>query len=162
MGAHSGSLTTDGVWNSSAYYGVTSQTNIVSTSSATWYLTGVQLEVGTVATPFEFRPHGTELILCQRYYEASEFAIATTRPTAITAVPFAWNYKVQKRTQPSVTVGYIAGNRVGVGPVTFANTISSVYYGTTKVDGLTWETTGDSTNIGSYSTIWSGTASAEL
>jgi hypothetical protein len=44
------------------------QTQLLSTLNATWYVTGVQLEVGSVATPFERRPYGTELALCQRYY----------------------------------------------------------------------------------------------
>jgi hypothetical protein len=37
-------------------------------SSWTRYLTGLQLEKGTIATPFEFRPYAIELQLCQRYY----------------------------------------------------------------------------------------------
>jgi hypothetical protein len=44
------------------------QTQLLSTLNATWYVTGVQLEVGSVATPFERRPYGTELALCRRYY----------------------------------------------------------------------------------------------
>ena len=40
-------------------------------TAATWYITGVQLEVGSVATPFERRPYGTELALCQSYYQQS-------------------------------------------------------------------------------------------
>ena len=44
------------------------QTNVIGTSGATFYITGVQLEVGTVATPFEHRSYGEELALCQRYY----------------------------------------------------------------------------------------------
>lgn len=50
-------------------YGVTGQTNIVGTNGATWYITGVQLEIGTSATPFERRLYGQELINCQRYYQ---------------------------------------------------------------------------------------------
>ena len=42
--------------------------SLVTTSGATWYITGVQLEVGSVATPFEHRSYGEELALCQRYY----------------------------------------------------------------------------------------------
>ena len=44
------------------------QTSLIATSGATWYVTGVQLEAGTVATSFDKRPHGTELQLCMRYY----------------------------------------------------------------------------------------------
>jgi hypothetical protein len=48
--------------------GLTGGVKLAATSGATWQLTGVQLEVGSVATPFERRPYGTELALCQRYY----------------------------------------------------------------------------------------------
>lgn len=44
------------------------QNGVVTTTNATWQITGVQLEVGESATEFEHRPYGTELLLCQRYY----------------------------------------------------------------------------------------------
>ena len=46
----------------------TGAVSVVGTSGATWYITGVQLELGTVATPFEYRHYGDELRLCQRYF----------------------------------------------------------------------------------------------
>jgi hypothetical protein len=49
--------------------GATGQTNIISTLSATWQVTGVQLEKGTVATSFDYLPYTTELQLCQRYFQ---------------------------------------------------------------------------------------------
>lgn len=61
---------TAGAWAAADYRSATGSTNVVATSGATFYITGVQLEVGSVATPFERRPYGTELSLCQRYYQA--------------------------------------------------------------------------------------------
>jgi len=69
IGVGSDFLGTAGAWTgTSSIFGATGATNIISTLNATWYITGVQLETGSVATPFERRPYGTELMLCQRYY----------------------------------------------------------------------------------------------
>jgi hypothetical protein len=59
---------TAGAWVAADYASVTGATSLVGTSGATWYLTGVQLEKGNIATSFDVRPYGTELALCQRYY----------------------------------------------------------------------------------------------
>ena len=47
---------------------VTGCTQLIATNGATFYITGVQLEKGSTATSFDYRPYGTELALCQRYY----------------------------------------------------------------------------------------------
>jgi len=59
---------TAGAWASAEYYSATGATSVVGTSGATFYITGVQLEKGSTATSFDYRPYGTELALCQRYY----------------------------------------------------------------------------------------------
>ena len=59
---------TAGAWAGANYVSATGAVSVIGTLNATWYITGVQLEVGSVATPFERRPYGTELMLCQRYY----------------------------------------------------------------------------------------------
>jgi hypothetical protein len=81
-------------------------TSLLATYGATMYLTGVQLEKGTVATPFEFRPYATELQLCQRYYwnfssaggVYTGFGSGYTNGTsALIIIPFP----VQMRAQPT-------------------------------------------------------------
>jgi len=59
---------TAGSWSTNNYLSATGATSVVGTNGATFYLTGVQLEVGSTATSFDYRPYGTELALCQRYY----------------------------------------------------------------------------------------------
>jgi hypothetical protein len=59
---------TAGAWVGTGLFSVTGATSVVGTNGATLYITGVQLERNTTATPFEWIPYGTELQLCQRYY----------------------------------------------------------------------------------------------
>ena len=74
FGGGSNVLGTANSWVASSLRGVTGQVNLVATNSATLYITGVQLERNTTATPFEWIPYTTELQLCQRYYWASSDA----------------------------------------------------------------------------------------
>ena len=55
-------------WSTNNYISATGATSVVGTNGATFYLTGVQLEKGSTATSFDYRPYGTELALCQRYF----------------------------------------------------------------------------------------------
>ncbi len=59
---------TAGTWAGATYTSATGATSVVGTNGATFYITGVQLEKGSTATSFDYRPYGTELALCQRYY----------------------------------------------------------------------------------------------
>lgn len=68
LGAGSTFSGTAGAWASANYLGATGATSVVGTSGATFYITGVQFEVGSTATSFDYRPYTTELQLCQRYY----------------------------------------------------------------------------------------------
>ncbi len=91
---------TAGAWAGSLYLTATGATSVVGTNGATFYITGVQLERGSAASPFEFRQYGTELALCQRYYfkeagtmyggrysDTSGFAGATCLPAVMRANP---------------------------------------------------------------------------
>jgi len=73
---------TAGAWAAGSFVSATGATSVVGTNGATFYITGVQLEAGSVATPFERRDYGRELMMCQRYfitsYEGSAVGTATT------------------------------------------------------------------------------------
>jgi hypothetical protein len=89
---------TAGAWAGTNYVSATGATSVVGTNGATLYITGVQLEVGSTATSFDYRPYGTELALCQRYYFkqqatggdayfGSGFNTTTTRGEFLTTFP---------------------------------------------------------------------------
>jgi len=67
LGAGSGFNGTANTWNTSGATRVSGNVSVISNNSATWQVTGVQLEKGSTATSFDYRPYGTELALCQRY-----------------------------------------------------------------------------------------------
>jgi len=122
LGAGTSLLGTAGAWGVTQYYGATGQVNIVSTNLATFYITGVQLEKGSTATSFDYRPYSTELSLCQRYYEKSA-SQSVVPGTATSTEPDIWlqgaasagyhtgnvNLKVTKRTTPTVFYWDTAG-----------------------------------------------------
>jgi hypothetical protein len=68
LGVGSNNVGTANAWASATLISATGQVNMLGTSGATFYITGVQLEKGSTATSFDYRPYGTELALCQRYY----------------------------------------------------------------------------------------------
>jgi hypothetical protein len=69
LGSGSTFSATAGAWGAGNIVQATGNVSVVGTNGATFYITGVQLEVGSTATSFDYRPYGTELALCQRYYE---------------------------------------------------------------------------------------------
>jgi len=71
---------TVGSWVAGNFHGSTTETDLISNSGATWQITGVQLEVGDTATPFEHRSYGQELALCQRYYYQRDWTETAYEP----------------------------------------------------------------------------------
>jgi len=69
LGVGSTTSGTAGAWATTNYNSATGATSVVGTNGATFYITGVQLEKGSTATSFDYRPYGTEFQLCQRYYQ---------------------------------------------------------------------------------------------
>jgi hypothetical protein len=107
MGAGSTYSGTAGSWSSSAFVSATGATSVVSTNGATFYITGLQLEQNTSATPFERRLYNQELANCQRYYEVGtdRNAIMWSGQTAASVAAFYANkgFCVTKRASPTVT-----------------------------------------------------------
>jgi len=142
LGAGPDRSVTAGSWGTSLAYSATGATNLFATSGATWYITGVQLEVGSVATEFERRLYGTELALCQRYYDKSYNA-----NTALGTVNFqgfraeqGWNtssaqkavgtnFVIEKRATPTMYIWDLGGN---------ASKISSLSTGGSWTDNVAY------------------------
>ena len=93
-----------------------STVNLADTVGNEWYITGVQLEVGETATPFEHRSYGDELARCMRYFEGGSYANASA--TGQVGQIWCWRndgtdrafpymngqYRVVKRSTPTVTI----------------------------------------------------------
>lgn len=102
----SGSLRTS--WASWSSAGTaTGQVNVLDNTSNSFYLTGVQMEVGTIATDFDHRSYGDELQLCKRYYELLDGNTYPTDYSSATLGNYFWT--VEKRGQPSVTADANSG-----------------------------------------------------
>ena len=106
FGSGSDKLAAAGSWGSTFYNSVTGQTSVVGTLNATFYITGVQLEKGSTATSFDYRPYGTELVLCQRYYckeqaNAIGNLLATGFCDATTTTTNYFLFPVTMRTNPT-------------------------------------------------------------
>ena len=100
---------TAGAWASAGYRTAAGETQLVATNGATFYLTGVQLELGKVATPFEHRSYGEELALCQRYF----WKIIGSKPTFY-AFQYVSSHKfmiiqfpVEMRVTPAASITFV-------------------------------------------------------
>ena len=97
-----------GSWAASAYFSATGATSVVGTNGATFYITGVQLEKGSTATSFDYRPYGTELALCQRYYHkwvpvSPRSYCSTTNAIGASNTYGSYRLPVTMRTTPTLT-----------------------------------------------------------
>ena len=109
--------------------------NLADSTSNEWYITGVQLEVGSTATPFEHRSFGEELKLCQRYF-AKEDGVKMrnfTGSTIAVSIPHFW--KTTMRAAPTIT-----GTNASVNET--INTQGFSAYKTSISSGGQWQLTG--------------------
>jgi hypothetical protein len=89
-------------WSKSNFYGTGNQANLFSNSTNTFWLTGLQYEVGTLATPFEVRPYDVELQLCKRYFQTVPNMLA--HGLAATGMMLQYNAPVDFRSVPTPTL----------------------------------------------------------
>ena len=120
-----------GAWASANYQGVTGAVSIVATNAATFYVTGVKLEIGSVATPYNRQSLAKSMADCQRYY-------AVTTAHALSVVASASNYisttaalPVQMRALPTLVAGTV------VADTNLASfTADTIYYNSFRCYGL--------------------------
>jgi len=119
-------------WVAGLYIKTTNQVNVIGTTGATFYLTGVQLELGTVATPFEYLPYSESLNLCKRYF-ARYSAISTSSTFgagawATTTLGYVFlKYEQQMRSAPTIT---LSGMTLSNGAAKTYSSTGTVYAGT--------------------------------
>jgi hypothetical protein len=126
MGVGTTYSATAGSWQAGNYLSATGATSVVGTNGATFYITGVQLEVGSSATGFEYRVYGTELINCQRYFvkDLQDNSYATFLigicDTTTQANRCGMRFPVAMRTTPTASFGGTTNPRIydgGTAPV---------------------------------------------
>lgn len=171
LGSGSNYATTANTWTAGGYRKATGSTSIVGSSGATLYITGVQVEKAPQATAFDYRPYGTELVLCQRYYEKSfpatwvpgtaSFAtgfVSTTSPSASGAEASGARFIVPKRASPTiVTYNAVTGASASAYRVSDGANVSST---PTHVNEGAIGYIAVPSNANGY--YWHFTASAEL
>jgi len=157
---------TAGAWSGSTYVSATGATSVVGTNGATFYITGVQLEKGSTATSFDYRPYSTELQLCQRYLPAYNggvdaiFANGSVANSTIAAAGFI--FPVSTRVPPTgITVS--SGSHFSIYYAAAVSTSSAVAYGgRSSVYGAQVNFTGSGLTAGQGVLIASNNASGQL
>jgi len=167
---------TASAWNySTEYFAASSTTNLISTNGATFYITGVQLEVGSTATSFDYRPYGTELALCQRYFcKTFDYATAPANNGGNNGMlmcgtissgnyePNAmWRFPVEMRADPTVTLYNPGTGTTGQWTSGGGTTSSNARVGSGGTGGIVIDNA-DTTLTGSSNWRIQAAASAEL
>jgi hypothetical protein len=135
IGAGSSYTASSNSWASQWAFNATGGQNLIATNGATLNITGVQLEKGSTATSFDYRPYGTELALCQRYYQQSGFGYGASVNTSLVSLNFS--FPVVFRASPAYTLLNGTNALIQMAGVSVTVTsISGSYFGNTNALGL--------------------------
>tara|TARA_R110000868_G_scaffold176318_7_gene413911 strand:+ start:6761 stop:7867 length:1107 start_codon:yes stop_codon:yes gene_type:complete len=113
LGVGSTTSGTAGAWAATNYVSATGAVSVVGTNGATFYVTGVQLEVGTKATPYEMQIYSDQLAQCQRYYETGAIYAYVSISGLYETTAY---YKQTMRASPTVNLTVLASSNVTSGP----------------------------------------------
>lgn len=103
--------TTKDTWQTGSFFATANQVNACDSTSNDFFIAGVQLEAGSVATPFEYRTFQQELFLCQRYYEAGSTWGLSYGSSGSVVQRCLYPFKATKRTgSPSSSVSILSGS----------------------------------------------------
>jgi hypothetical protein len=142
---------TAGAWVGSDYRSTTGATSVVGTSGATFYITGTQLEVGSTATSFDYRPYPVEFSMCQRYYQKVTTAengkgigvgFYYTITTAIAQIPFQTYMRATPTANVNSGTNYFslftngAGDNFDTVSLNEASTYTAAVTNTTQASGV--------------------------
>jgi len=163
LGAGSNYQGVAGAWGTTNAVTTTTATNVVGTNGATFYITGVQLEPGSVATPFERRSFGAELALCQRYFQkVGTYARQTGGAGSATNIIIGIPTPVTMRATPSFSGSVTQIKRYDGGAVS----LTGIAYGVTALYDAQVDINLSSLSVSDNFTYWTSfnpsTLSAEL
>lgn len=159
---------TANAWGAGNLIQPTGTVSVVGTSGATFYITGVQLEKGTQATSFDYRPYGTELVLCQRYLPALTFgggsvgSILVGQANATTSVIHTTIFPVTARTAPTGITVSSASHFNNVNAIGSLTSVTSISFNTGSVFGSSFSTVTSGLVAGNASTLYANTTSAKI
>ena len=137
---------TVGSWSGNSYRSATGAVSVVGTNGATFYITGVQLEQNTSATPFERRLYNQELANCQRYFEVKDYGTNTFRLGVVYQNGAGANgyqeFVVTKRATPSISwTSNGSGRFVQASTAGIVNTSATIFAQTISTYGTSISTT---------------------
>jgi hypothetical protein len=109
LGSYTDVQATANTWTSGGYFTVAGAVQLITNVGATFQITGVQLEKGSTATAFDYRPYGDEIRLCQRYFEIMPGVADVYTGVSASISQYQMFYMVEKRANATVQIYGVGG-----------------------------------------------------